>query len=87
MAYEIKDNTASLFTNDKREKESHPNFKGSGKIGGKEYWVSGWMKKTKSGDDWISISLQEKDEAKAAGIAKAKAVLPKDDFINDEIPW
>jgi hypothetical protein len=35
----------------------------------------------------IASRAQEKDEAKAAGIAKAKAVLPKDDFINDEIPW
>jgi uncharacterized protein (DUF736 family) len=92
MAYEIKDNTASLFSNDKREKDSHPHWKGTGKVGGKEYWVSGWVKKTKNGDDWVSISLKEKDAVNADGVAKAKSAIPpkpaaKDGFVGDDIPW
>ena len=75
MAYEIKDNTASLFINDKREKESHPQLKGSAKVDGVEYWVSAWEKQTKEGKTWFSISLQKKDDAHKKGLEVAKKPL------------
>lgn len=42
MAYEQKPNSGSLFKNDKREKDSQPNAKGSALVGGVKYWVSAW---------------------------------------------
>ena len=62
MAFEQRDNTGSLFKNDKREKDSHPNAKGSAMIGGVEYWVSAWTKTDKNGNPWQSMSYQRKDE-------------------------
>lgn len=62
MAYEQKENSGSLFSNDKREKESHPNAKGSALIGGVEYWVSAWTKTTKDGKKWQSLAFQPKEE-------------------------
>ena len=60
MAYEQKDNSGSLFKNDKKEKDSHPNAKGSAKIDGVEYWVSAWTKKDKNGNPWQSLSFTPK---------------------------
>ena len=60
MAFEQKDNSGSLFKNDKKEKDSHPNAKGSAKIGGVEYWVSAWTKKDKNGNPWQSLSFTKK---------------------------
>lgn len=77
MAYEIKDNTGSLFINDKREKDTHPNFKGSAKIDGKEYWISAWSKTSSNGKEFTSISFQSKDAVHAQGVAKVKAVIEK----------
>lgn len=65
MAYEQKDNTGSLFKNDRREKDSHPHAKGSAMIDGVEYWVSAWTKEGQKGR-WQSLSFQRKDEKPAA---------------------
>ena len=72
MAYEQKDNSGSLFKNDKKASDSHPNAKGSAKIGGVEYWVSAWTKKDKNGNPWQSLSFQEKD----ASAVKAPPATP-----------
>ena len=90
MAYEQKDNSCTLFVNDKREKESQPTHKGDAKIEGKLYWASAWEKQTKNGSQMFSISFKEKDAVNAAGISAVKAAIPKppvDDFVGDEIPF
>ena len=46
---EQRDNSGVLFANDKREKESHPNYKGNIRVDGKDYWISGWIKEGKNG--------------------------------------
>ncbi len=62
MAYEQKEGGGSLFKNDRKEKETHPNLQGSALIGGVHYWVSGWTKTTGEGDKWISLAFKRKDE-------------------------
>jgi hypothetical protein len=66
MAYEQRDDSGSLFKNDKREKDTHPNARGSAKIGGVEYWVDAWTKKDKNGNPWQSLSFKRKDASKPA---------------------
>lgn len=61
MAYEQKDNSGSLFKNDRREKETHPNAKGSAMIDGVEYWVSAWTKEARDGSKYQSLSFQRKE--------------------------
>ena len=66
MAYQQKENSGSLFKNDKREKETHPNATGTALIGGVEYWVSAWTKDGKNGK-WQSLSFKPKEERSADG--------------------
>lgn len=62
MAYEQRENSGSLFKNDKKTEEKHPNARGSALVGGVEYWVSAWTKKDRNGNPWQSLSFQKKDE-------------------------
>lgn len=64
MAFDQKDNSGSIFANDKKESANHPDGKGSAMIGGVEYWVSSWNKKTKDGKPWRSLSFSPKDSKK-----------------------
>ena len=63
MAYEQRELSGSIFVNDRKEKDSHPDFKGQCLIDGKSYWVSGWKKKTGEGKTWLSLAFKEKDAA------------------------
>lgn len=62
MAYEQKENSGSLFKNDKKTSDSQPNAKGEAKIGGVVYWVSAWTKKDKNGNPWQSLAFTPKDK-------------------------
>ncbi len=86
MAYQLKDGNGSLFNNDRKEKDTHPDLAGSIMLNGKEYWLSGWKKQGSKGE-FISIALgQEKKNSnfKAAGSDE----LPKNTIADDEnIPF
>ena len=79
------DNTDSgaLFKNDRKEKESHPDYRGQLNVGGVEYWISAWLKTGKKGK-FMSLAIQPKDEA-PKGKAKAKSV--SDDDFDSDVPF
>jgi hypothetical protein len=83
MAYEQRDNSGSLFKNNKREKDTHPNATGSAMVDGVEYYVSAWTKQDKNGNPWQSLSFKRKDSQQEAPRSSkpAKGVDP------DEIPF
>lgn len=60
MAYEMKELSGSLFKNDKREKDTHPNATGSCLIDGVEYWISAWTKEGNNGK-WQSLAFKKKE--------------------------
>jgi hypothetical protein len=49
MAYEMKDGSANLFKNDRKESEKHPDYTGSIMINGREHYFSAWIKEGKKG--------------------------------------
>jgi UDP-N-acetylenolpyruvoylglucosamine reductase len=58
MAYEMKPSSGSLFKNDRKEKETHPDLKGKVMLpNGEVRWVSAWKKKTAAGETWLSLAL------------------------------
>lgn len=82
MSYVQKEGQGSLFVNDKREKDSHPNLKGSITIGGVEYWLSAWTKQGERGK-WISLSAQPKEQRPQQN--KRREPEPMD--MDDDIPF
>ena len=47
----------SLFKNDYKEKETHPDYKGKVMIGGKEMQIAGWNKEKQDGNTFISVRI------------------------------
>lgn len=77
MAYELRDNSGSAFKNQKKDKDTHPDYSGEVKIDGKVYWLSTWVKKDKNGNHWFSHAFKPKE---------FKQALP-DDNMEDEAPF
>ena len=74
MAYEPKDDTITLFMNDKKENERHPLMTGKGLVEGKQFRAAAWKNTSKSGKSYMTIKLSlpqdsangyEKEERKA----------------------
>jgi uncharacterized protein (DUF736 family) len=62
MAYEQKPNTGSLFKNDRKETDSHPDYKGSALIDGLgECWLDAWINTAKDGSKYMSLKLKPKE--------------------------
>ena len=47
MAYEHKENKGSIFKNEKKEKETHPDYTGQVNVAGKLYNISAWINERK----------------------------------------
>lgn len=54
-------NRGALFKNDRKEKDSHPDYRGTINIDGQEFWLSAWVKKAASGASFMSLSVQPKE--------------------------
>ena len=95
MAFETKDNTGSMFPNDRKESANHPDAKGSAMINGVEYWISGWNKKTQEGKQWRSLSFTPKNPEEkpfkrpSHDAAKARQLAPKGGFedMDSDVPF
>lgn len=72
MAFEIKPNTGSMFNNERKEKDSHPDRTGKALIEcphcGKSWmsWLNGWVKK-KDGKTWLSLSFKPQEDDRRSG--------------------
>ncbi len=86
MAYEQRDNSGSLFKNDKKESENHPDYNGSAMVNGTEMWMSAWLKTSTSGKKFMSFSFKPKDQQAAKPVAKS-APKAEPDFDDDLMPF
>lgn len=77
MAYEQKNNSGSLFKNEKREKDTHPHATGTAIIDGVEYWVSAWTKDGKKGK-FQSLAFKPKQE-RAAEIRREQGMYDREE--------
>lgn len=66
MAYETRDNSGTLFRNEKKEKDTHPNMNGTCMIDGVEYWISAWTKEGAKGR-FQSLAFKRKEPKAATG--------------------
>lgn len=61
MAYEQRVDSGVLFKG-KKEQDSHPDYEGSINVGGKEYWLNAWLKTSKQGNKFMSLSVKPKQQ-------------------------
>lgn len=84
MAYQPKPNTGSIFKNDMKTTDNHPNAKGSALIGGVEYWIASWTKTDKNGQKFQSLAFTVKEAKAGAAPAPVRAKTPDPD---DALPF
>lgn len=92
MAFELKPGAFSLFKNDKKTKETQPDWKGSIKLpDGTEYWFDAWNKTSTSstGGSFISGKL---GNAKNSTVNQPTAYQPfppvgQAPSADDEVPF
>lgn len=53
------ENKGVLYINERKEKETQPDFKGSINVNGIDFWISGWKRKTEKGQ-LISMVIDPK---------------------------
>lgn len=75
-------NRGSLFKNNDRKSDKHPEYSGSINVGGVEYWLSGWVKQSKNGNQFFSLAVKPK-EAREEQAAPTKRI----EDLDSEIPF
>lgn len=84
MAYELKNNSFSLFLNDKRGNEKRPDFSGRGMVSGVEVKVAVWKRTSQNGVEYLSGSIEEVVKPDMPEPEKAE---PQPEAVGDEIPF
>jgi len=79
MAYEHKENSGSLFRNDGKKTDNHPDYTGKLNIAGQMWDVSGWIKDS-NGKKWLSLSAREPNQADTTETASGTIVA-------DDLPF
>lgn len=91
MAYE---NTGLLARNDRKEKDTHPDFSGQINIDGVEYWLSGWTKEGREGTKlagkrYFSLSVKPKNPGQSSAAPQAASRPSERPLIDDssDVPF
>lgn len=82
MAYEPKNNSGTLFKNDKKQSDKHPDYKGDCMIDGEKFWMSAWIKKGNKGT-FMSFSFTPKEGG--SGDNKSRSRSSSSD--EDDVPF
>jgi hypothetical protein len=93
MAFD-KTNTGILSRNERKEKDTHPDFTGQINVAGVDYWLSGWVKERNDGSGkFFSLSIKPKDAPRQAPAQppaptrKAPAGGSGFDDMDDDVPF
>ena len=85
---EQRDNSGAIFVNERKESDNHPDRTGSAMIGGREYWVSGWIKKSGDKPSFLSLAFKPKDAKPAEKLdGKRAGERPRVENMDSDIPW
>jgi hypothetical protein len=86
-------NSGMLSRNDRKEKDTHPDFKGAINVDGVDYWLSAWVKEGKPGGKMegrkyfsLSVSPKEQNFAPKSVGSVQKPAAQSFDQLEDDIP-
>ena len=85
MAYD-NTNSGALFKNDDKSNERHPDYKGSLNVNGVDFWISSWLKTSKAGAKYMSLSVTPKNANNTRAPVQSKSA-PADEEFDDSLPF
>ena len=77
MAYIPKEGSGSLFRNERKTTENHPDYTGSIMVNNREHYLSAWVKEGTKGK-FFSVSIGKEKEAKAFKPAGSDEIVDSD---------
>ena len=80
---EIKNNKGSIFKNDYKTKDSHPDYKGKMVVDGVSKDIALWFNQPEGKKAYFSVSISDPYQAPEQGEAAPAKEKPK----ADELPW
>ena len=69
-------NRGMLMKNQNKTADNHPDHSGSINVNGVEFWLSGWVKESKAGKKFLSLSIKPK---------AAQKPKKEDKFVEDNL--
>ena len=85
MEYD-KTNKGIIAKNERKEKDTHPDIKGSINVGGVEYWLDGWKKERNDGSGtFYSLSVKRKEGGNSS-VPPSKPKPSHDGFKARQLP-
>ena len=83
--YGDRSNAGALFKNERKEKDTHPDYKGDAIINGVEYWLDAWINTAqKTGKKYLGMKFNPKEVLQDPPGGDAP-VEPDDDA--DDLPF
>jgi len=76
-------NRGSIWRNERKEKETHPDFTGTINVEGKEFFLNAWKRKPGASDKAPALSFIVLPKTKQSGVAETPSA-PRNE---DEIPF
>jgi len=80
-------NRGSVWKNDKKETEKHPDFTGTMNVEGVEFYVSAWKRKEGANPKAPALSFSIKPKQADNSMSSDKPAPPMDDGFDDLIPF
>jgi len=77
-------NRGSLFKNDRKDDAKFPDYKGSINVDGTDYWLSAWIKVSKDGQKFMSLSVKNKN---ADASLQPKKKVKQEEFDDSDLPF
>lgn len=83
--YQTRDLSGSLFKNENKKTDNHPDYSGEALIDGQAYFMDAWLKTADSGRRWMSFSFKPKQrqEQQERPAPRPAPRQPKSDFDED----
>jgi uncharacterized protein (DUF736 family) len=78
-------NRGALFKNGEKETDNHPDYRGDIDVNGVKFWLSAWIKESKKGMKYMSLSIKPKLQSDSNSPPTGGRHDPRDP--NDEIPF
>lgn len=79
-------NRGAIFQNKNKKSDKHPDRQGNLNVAGVDYWISGWLKTSKDGMPYMSLSVTLKEPAPPQRDQEPPPVRQEEDF-DDDIPF
>ena len=76
-------NRGSLFKNDRKDDAKFPDYQGSLNVNGVDFYIGAWLKISKEGTKFMSLSVKPKN----ADASLNKPKKTKEQFDDDSVPF